>query len=207
MPSLPQIKLKRTMLLGIASVLLLILSVGGFLYYQQLAQERKLAEIEANKLENKIIKARLYREKNPLDNYYVNLTTNYNNRIRVNVNDGKFRTYVIAEVIIKVQDAATRKSVREILPLIENKANILISAMPADDLRAVTGRNAIAQQLLLFANNLLDPEITNRYIKQFSADPTQQKDENNQSDSLPFEITAEDLPVQAVLFDAFMLTR
>ncbi|NBX12046.1 MAG: hypothetical protein EBR19_07580 [Chitinophagaceae bacterium] len=207
MANLPQLKLNKTILLGIASVLLLVMSVGGFLYYQQLAHEKELAEIEANKLENKIIKARLYREKNPLDNHYVKLTSNHYNRLQVNVNDGKFRTYVVAEIILKVQNAAIKSSIKDILPLIEHKANTLLASMPAEELRTAVGRNAFAQQLLLFANNLLDPELTNWYVKQFSAEPTQPKDGDNPIDSLPFEITVEDLPVQAVLFDAFMLSR
>ena len=94
MPKLTPLKINKKILIVISAVFLLILAVGGFFYYQQLAYEKELAEIEANKLENKIIKARVYREKNPLDNYYVKLTSNHYNRIQVNVHDGKFRTYV-----------------------------------------------------------------------------------------------------------------
>ena len=43
----------------------------------------------------------MYREKNPLDNHYVKLTSNHYNRIQVNVKDGKFRTYVTAEIVFK----------------------------------------------------------------------------------------------------------
>ena len=104
MPKLTPSKINKKILIVISAVLLLILSVGGFFYYQQLTYEKELAEIEANKLENKIIKARAYREKNPLDNHYVKLTSNHYNRIQVNVNDGKFRTYVTAEIVLKVQN-------------------------------------------------------------------------------------------------------
>ena len=104
MPKLTPLKINKKILIVISAVFLLILAVGGFFYYQQLAYEKELAEIEANKLENKIIKARVYREKNPLDNYYVKLTSNHYNRIQVNVHDGKFRTYVTAEIVLKVQN-------------------------------------------------------------------------------------------------------
>ena len=115
MPKLTPSKINKKILIVISAVLLLILSVGGFFYYQQYAYEKELAEIEANKLENKIIKARVYREKNPLDNHYVKLTSNHYNRIQVNVNEGNFRTYVTAEIVLKVQNSSVASSVKSCL--------------------------------------------------------------------------------------------
>ena len=207
MPKLTPLKINKKILIVISAVLLPILSVGGFFYYQQLTHEQELAEIEANKLENKIIKARVYREKNPLDNHYVKLTSNHYNRIQVNVNDGKFRTYVTAEIVLKVQNSATASNLKNVLPLIEHKANTLLSSIPAKDLRSAFGRNAFTQQVLLFANDLLDPELTTLYKNQFNATPAKTGDNKSETDSLPFEITTEDLPVQAVLFEAFVINR
>ena len=206
MPKLTPSKINKKILIVISAVLLLILSVGGFFYYQQLTYEKELAEIEANKLENIIIKARVYREKNPLDNHYVKLTSNHYNRIQVNVHDGKFRTYVTAEIVLKVQNISVASSVKSILPLIEHKTNTLLSSIPAQDLRSAFGRNAFTQQVLLFANDLLDPELTTLYKNQFN--PTISKSSDDaQIASLPFEITTDDLPIQAILFEAFMISR
>ena len=206
MPKLTPLKINKKILIVISAVLLLILSVGGFFYYQQLTYEKELAEIEANKLENKLIKARVYREKNPLDNHYVKLTTNHYNRIQVNVNDGKFRTYVTAEIVLKVQNSSVASSVKNLLPLIEHKANTLLSSIPAQDLRSAFGRNAFAQQVLLFGNDLLDPELTTLYKNQFN--PVKSKsDDDPQIASLLFEITTDDLPIQAILFEAFVINR
>ena len=207
MPKLSSSTLRKKIFLAVAGVLFLALAVGGFFYYQQHAYEKELAEIEANKLENKIIKARLYREKNPLDNHYVKLTSNHYNRIQVNVHDGKFRTYVTAEIVLKVQNSSTASSVKNLLPLIEHKANTLLSSIPAQDLRSAFGRNAFTQQVLLFANDLLDPELTTLYKNQFNTMPTKARDDKSETDSLPFEITTEDLPIQAVLFEAFVINR
>ena len=178
MPKLSSSTLRKKILLAVAGVLFLALAVGGFFYYQQYAYEKELAEIEANKLENKIIKARLYREKNPLDNHYVKLTSNHYNRIQVNVNDGKFRTFVTAEIILKVQNSATASNLKNVLPVIEHKANTLLSSIPAQDLRSAFGRNAFTQQVLLFANDLLDPELTTLYKNQFNATPAKAGDNN-----------------------------
>jgi len=207
MPKLTPLKINKKILIVISAFLLLILSIGGFFYYQQYAYEKELAEIEANKLENKIIKARVYREKNPLDNHYVKLTSNHYNRIQVNVNDGKFRTYVTAEIVLKVQNSATASNLKNVLPVIEHKANTLLSSIPAQDLRSAFGRNAFTQQVLLFANDLLDPELTTLYKNHFNATPAKAGDNKSETDSLPFEITTEDLPVQAVLFEAFVINR
>ena len=207
MPKLSSSTLRKKIFLAVAGVVFLSLAVGGFFYYQQHAYEKELAEIEANKLENKIIKARLYREKNPLDNHYVKLTSNHYNRIQTNVNDGKFRTYVTAEIVLKVQDSSTASNLKNVLPLIEHKANTLLSAIPAQDLRSAFGRNAFTQQVLLFANDLLDPELTTLYKNQFNTIPTNAGDDKSETDSLPFEITTEDLPIQAVLFEAFVINR
>ena len=207
MPKLSSSTLRKKILLAVAGILFLAHAVGGFFYYQQHAYEKELAEIEANKLENKILKARLYREKNPLDNHYVKLTSNHYNRIQVNVNDGKFRTYVTAEIVLKVQNSSTASSVKNLLPLIEHKANTLLSSIPAQDLRSAVGRNAFTQQVLLFANDLLDPELTTLYKNQFNTIPTNAGDDKSETDSLPFEITTEDLPIQAVLFEAFVINR
>jgi flagellar basal body-associated protein FliL len=207
MPKLSSSTLRKKIFLAVAGVIFLALAVGGFFYYQQYAYEKELAEIEANKLENKIIKARLYREKNPLDNHYVKLTSNHYNRIQTNVNDGKFRTYVTAEIVLKVQNSATASNLKNVLPLIEHKANTLLSAIPAQDLRSAFGRNAFTQQVLLFANDLLDPELTTLYKNQFNTSPAKAGDNKSETDSLPFEITTEDLPVQAVLFEAFVINR
>ena len=207
MPKLSSSTLRKKILLAVAGILFLALAVGGFFYYQQHAYEKELAEIEANKLENKIIKARLYREKNPLDNHYVKLTSNHYNRIQVNVNDGKFRTFVTAEIVLKVQNSSTASNLKNVLPLIEHKANTLLSSIPAKDLRSAFGRNAFTQQVLLFANDLLDPELTTLYKNQFNATPAKTGDNKSETDSLPFEITTEDLPVQAVLFEAFVINR
>lgn len=207
MPKLSSLTLRKKIFLAVAGVFFLALAVGGFFYYQQHAYEKELAEIEANKLENKIIKARLYREKNPLDNHYVKLTSNHYNRIQVNVHDGKFRTYVTAEIVLKVQDSSTASNLKNVLPLIEHKANTLLSSIPAQDLRSAFGRNAFTQQVLLFANDLLDPELTTLYKNQFNTTPSKAGDNKSEKDSLPFEITTEDLPVQAVLFEAFVINR
>jgi hypothetical protein len=37
--------------------------------------------------------------------------------------------------------------------------------------------------------------------------PTKARDDKSETDSLPFEITTEDLPIQAVLFEAFVINR
>jgi flagellar basal body-associated protein FliL len=206
MPKLSSTTLRKKIFLAVAGVLFLALAVGGFFYYQQYAYEKELAEIEANKLENKIIKARVYREKNPLDNHYVKLTSNHYNRIQVNVNDGKFRTYVTAEIVLKVQNSSVTSSVKSILPLIEHNANTLLSSIPAQDLRSAFGRNAFTQQVLLFANDLLDPELTTLYKNQFNPAISKSSDDP-QIASLPFEITTDDLPIQAILFEAFMINR
>ena len=205
MPKLTPLKINKKILIVISAVLLLILSVGGFFYYQQLTYEKELAEIEANKLENKIIKARAYREKNPLDNHYVKLTSNHYNRIQVNVNDGKFRTYVTAEIVLKVQNSSVASSVKNLLPLIEHKTNTLLSSVPAQDLRSACGRNAFTQQVLLFANDLLDPELTTLYKNQFN--PVTSESDDDPQIALPFEITTDDLPIQAILFEAFVINR
>lgn len=207
MPKLLRLQFTKIILIAIAGFFMLGLTVGGVLYYQQTAHEKKLAEIEANKLENVIIRARLYRERNPLDNYYVKLTSEFYNRLQVNVPDGKFRTYLIAEISLKVQNGSIKSSIKDILPLLEHKANTLLSSIPADDLRTAAGRNGFAQQLLLFANNLMDPVITTIYTNQFNVDPALAKDQQTPLELLPFEITTEDLPIQAVLFEAFKLSR
>jgi hypothetical protein len=59
MPKLPSLKLTRKSLIAIGVVLLVLIAVGGFLAYQENEHQKKLAEIEENKLENKIIKASL----------------------------------------------------------------------------------------------------------------------------------------------------
>ena len=123
------------------------------------------------------------------------------------MNDGKFRTYVTAEIVLKVQDSSTASNLKNVLPLIEHKANTLLSSIPAKDLRSAFGRNAFTQQVLLFANDLLDPELTTLYKNQFNATPAKAGDNKSETDSLPFEITTEDLPVQAVLFEAFVINR
>ena len=141
MPKLSSTTLRKKIFLAVAGVLFLALAVGGFFYYQQYAYEKELAEIEANKLENKIIKARLYREKNPLDNHYVKLTSNHYNRIQVNVNDGKFRTYVTAEIVLKVRapESAELKQMKSgavLLGMLDPFDNAGIQAMAGQGITA-----------------------------------------------------------------------
>ncbi len=206
MPKLPSLKLNRKSLIVIGGVLLALIAVGGFLIYQENEHQKKLAEIEENKLENKIIKARQYREKNPFDNHYVKVSSHFYNRIQVNVKDGKYRSYATVELVLKVQNGRVKSAIKDILPLIEHKANTILGSMPADELRTTAGRNNIAQQLLLFANNLLDPQLTGLYLKQNNAESTK-SNQDEASENFPLEITVEDLPVQAVLFEAFMINR
>jgi len=206
MPKLPSLKLNRKSLIVIGGVLLALIAVGGFLIYQENEHQKKLAEIEENKLENKIIKARQYREKNPFDNHYVKVSSHFYNRIQVNVKDGKYRSYATVELVLKVQNGRVKSAIKDILPLIEHKANTILGSMPADELRTTAGRNNIAQQLLLFANNLLDPQLTELYLKQNNAESTK-SNQDEASENFPLEITVEDLPVQAVLFEAFMINR
>jgi hypothetical protein len=82
----------------------------------------------------------------------------------------------------------------------------LLSSIPAQDLRSAFGRNAFTQQILLFANDLLDPELTTLYKNQFNPVISKASDDT-QIASLPFEITMDDLPIQAILFEAFMISR
>jgi hypothetical protein len=60
--------------------------------------------------------------------------------------------------------------------------------------------------LLLFSNDLLDPQLTAIYLKQNNAGSTKPNPDETAED-FPLEITVDDLPVQAVLFEAFMINR
>lgn len=213
----PAKKKKTGLIIAIVAVLVLVLGAGGGWWYWQHQQKLKAAEAEAQ-LGNRL-KAQLnYRKQNkppifvPLDEMIVNLP-------------GKGgENYLQVKIVLRAGDSSVESKLKEFGPLVRDRVLTVLSSRSKDQLATVEGKQLLAREVALVINSIIEPQLTAIYVLQQEPSTADLRNlerlgaipkEGSAGDRISaaareaaaqfWRVTELDLPVQQVLFNAFVM--
>jgi flagellar basal body-associated protein FliL len=180
---------------------------------------KKKAEEEAeNSVEKRLMKQLEYKKENKppvfitLDEFLVNLPGSGGEH------------YLQTKLVLRTADASTEKRITEFLPLVRDRVLSVLSARTVSELASVEGKAAMAKDIALVINAIIEPQLTAIFILQ--QEPSTADLRNlERLGAIPKEtagggaysavakeaaaqfwkVTEMDLPVQAVLFNALVM--
>jgi len=216
----PPPKKSNKKLFIIIAVLVVLIggAVGGYMFMQKPEAEKKAAEAEANKPEN-ILKKQLTDRKQNAPPIYIAL-----DEMIVNLPGRGGEHYLQTKIVLRTADSSTEGKVKQFMPVIRDKIITVLSSRQMQELATVEGKTMMAREVALVINSIIAPQLTAIYILQqqpatadmqnlerIGAIPketsTGKKITNEAARAAAefWNVTEMDLPVQAVLFSAFVM--
>ncbi len=210
-------KSKKPLLIGGIAVAVLVAAGVGFTMW---SSAKKKAEEEAeNSVEKRLMKQLEYKKENKppvfitLDEFLVNLP-----------GSGGGEHYLQTKLVLRTADAATEKRITEFLPLVRDRVLAVLSARTVAELATVEGKAAMAKDIALVINAIIEPQLTAIFILQqepstldlrnlerLGAIPKETAGGGSYSAVAKeaaaqfWKVTEMDLPVQSVLFNALVM--
>lgn len=192
--------------------------VGYYMWSQSQAEaKRKQAELEATP-EYQLKKQMEFRKENKpprfikMDEFTVNLPGRGGEH------------YLQTAIVLRTGDSATEGKIKNFLPVIRDKIILVLSSRTMQELATVDGKNAMAKEIALVINSIIEPQLTAIYILQqrlesaelanlerIGAVPkTTSAGERLSQTAIEaaaqyWKVTEMDLPVQGVLFDRLVM--
>ncbi len=210
-------KSKKPLLIGGIAVVVLAAAGVGFTMW---SSAKKHAEEEAdNSVEKRLMKQLEHKKENKppvfitLDEFLVNLP-----------GSGGGEHYLQTKLVLRTADAATEKRITEFLPLVRDRVLAVLSARTVSELATVEGKAAMAKDIALVINAIIEPQLTAIFILQqepstldlrnlerLGAIPKETAGGGSYSAVAKeaaaqfWKVTEMDLPVQSVLFNALVM--
>ncbi len=210
-------KSKKPLLIGGIAVAVLAAAGVGFTMW---SSAKKQAEEQAeNSVEKRLMKQLEYKKENKppvfitLDEFLVNLP-----------GSGGGEHYLQTKLVLRTADAATEKRITEFLPLVRDRVLAVLSARTVAELATVEGKAAMAKDIALVINAIIEPQLTAIFILQqepstldlrnlerLGAIPKETAGGGSYSAVAKeaaaqfWKVTEMDLPVQSVLFNALVM--
>ncbi|MBU3724006.1 MAG: hypothetical protein FGM18_00665 [Burkholderiaceae bacterium] len=209
---------KKLIFIILGAVVVIGGGVGYYMYSQSQAEaKRKQAELEATP-EYQLKKQMEFRKENKpprfikMDEFTVNLPGRGGEH------------YLQTAIVLRTGDAATEGKIKNFLPVIRDKIILVLSSRTMQELATVDGKNAMAKEIALVINSIIEPQLTAIYILQqrlesaelanlerIGAVPkTTTAGERLSQTAIEaaaqyWKVTEMDLPVQGVLFDRLVM--
>ena len=211
-------KSKKPLLMGLTGALLLVLLVGGYSMWSS-EQAKKQAELMTPESVEKRLMLQLEdRKANKPPLFMTSLA-----EFLVNLPGAGGEHYLQTKLVLQVGDAATEKRVTDFLPLVRDRVLSVLSSRSVAELSTVEGKAAMAKDLALVINAIIEPQLTAifvlqqdpstidlRNLERLGAIPKQSNGEAygsvaKEAAAQFWRVTEMDLPVQAMLFSAFVM--
>jgi len=211
-------KSKKTLFIIIGLVVIIAGAVGGYLYMQQSAEARRIAEAEAKRPEN-ILKKQLMERKENSPPIYIPLE-----EMIVNLPGRGGEHYLQTKIVLRTNDSATEGKIKKFMPVIRDKIITVLSSRQMQELATVEGKVMMAREIALVINSIIAPQLTAIYILQQQPGTADMQNlerigavpkETSSGQKITGEaaraaaefwnVTEMDLPVQAVLFSSFVM--
>lgn len=209
---------KKTILMGLAVVVLLALAGGGYTMWSADQQKKKAEASTPEAVEKRLMKQLEDKKTNKPPVFITSL-----DEFLVNLPGKGGEHYLQTKVVLQVGDAATEKRVADFLPLVRDRMLTVLSSRSVSELATVEGKAALSKDLALVINAIIEPQLTAIFVLQ--QDPSTADLRNlerlgaipKQSDGASYStvakeaaaqfwrVTEMDLPVQAVLFSAMVM--
>lgn len=210
---------KKKLILVILAVVLLLGGGGGYYIWNKNAEDarQKQAELEATPEFQLRKQLQLRKENKPprfvkMDEFTVNLPGRGGEH------------YLQTNIVLRTGSAETEALIQKFLPVVRDKVILVLSSRPMAELSTVEGKNALAKEVALVINSIIEPQLTAIYILQqrlnssdlrnlerVGAIPQQTTAGERLSQTAIeaaaqyWKVTEMDLPVQGVLFDKLIM--
>ena len=192
--------------------------VGYYMWSQSQAEaRRKQAELEATP-EYQLKKQMEFRKENKPPRFVAM------DEFTVNLPGRGGEHYLQTKILLRTGDAATETKIKSFMPIIRDKILLVLSSRTMQELATVDGKNAMAKEIALVINAIIEPQLTAIYILQqrlesadlanlerIGAIPKQTTAGERLSQTAIeaaaqyWKVTEMDLPVQGVLFDRLVM--
>ena len=199
-----------------------VVAIGGCVGYyicsqSQAEAKRKQAELEATP-EYQLKKQMEFRKENKPPRFVAM------DEFTVNLPGRGGEHYLQTKILLRTGDAATETKIKSFMPIIRDKILLVLSSRTMQELATVDGKNAMAKEIALVINAIIEPQLTAIYILQqrlesadlanlerIGAIPKQTTAGERLSQTAIeaaaqyWKVTEMDLPVQGVLFDRLVM--
>ena len=213
-PAAPKSKLP--LMIG-GAVGALLLAVAGWYFFVHLPAVRHAEESDQS-VEKRLMK-QLERKKDNKPPVFITMDD-----FLVNLPGKGGEHYLQTKLVLRTADASTEKRITEFLPLVRDRVLSVLSARTVAELATVEGKDAMAKDIALVINAIIEPQLTAIFILQ--QEPSTADLRNlERLGAIPREtaggasysavakeaaaqfwkVTQMDLPVQAVLFNALVM--
>jgi flagellar FliL protein len=211
-------KSKKMLFLIIGLIVVLAGAVGGYLYMQHNAELKRQQEAEDKRPEN-ILKKQLMERKDNAAPIYIAL-----DEMIVNLPGRGGEHYLQTKMVLRTNDGSTEDKIKKFLPVIRDKVITVLSSRQMQELATVEGKTMMAREVALVINSIIAPQLTAIYILQqqpstadiqnlerIGAVPKETSSgqkitgEAARAAAEFWNVTEMDLPVQAVLFNTFVM--
>ena len=132
--------------------------------------------------------------------------------------------YLQASLVLRTADGSTEGRIKDFLPIVRDRVILVLSSRTMQELSTVEGKNAMAREIALVINSIIEPQLTAIFILQ-QQPGTADLQNLERIGAMPQSTTAGeklsqtavqaaaqfwkvsemDLPVQQVLFDKFVM--
>ena len=216
--SAPAGKSKKPLVLGLAGAVLLVLLAGGYTMWSSDQKKKQAEQSTPEAVEKRLMKQLEDKKTNKPPVFITSL-----DEFLVNLPGAGGEHYLQTKLVLQVGDAATEKRVSEFLPLVRDRVLSVLSSRSVSELSTVEGKAAMAKDLALVINAIIEPQLTAifvlqqdpsttdlRNLERLGAIPRQGNGDSYSSVAKEaaaqfWRVTAMDLPVQAVLFSALVM--
>jgi flagellar FliL protein len=211
-------KSKKMLFLIIGLIVVLAGAVGGYFYMQHNAELKRQQEVEEKRPEN-ILKKQLMERKDNAAPIYIAL-----DEMIVNLPGRGGEHYLQTKMVLRTNDGSTEDKIKKFLPVIRDKIITVLSSRQMQELATVEGKTMMAREVALVINSIIAPQLTAIYILQqqpstadiqnlerIGAVPKETSSgqkitgEAARAAAEFWNVTEMDLPVQAVLFNTFVM--
>jgi len=209
-------KSRKPLIIGAIAAALVLGGGGGFWKWQQ---ARKQAEEEAERSVEARLKKQLETRKQNKAPVFIQL-----DEFLVNLPGAGGEHYLQAKLVLRTADATTESRIKEFLPMVRDRVIAVLSSRSIGELATIEGKDAMARDVALVINAIIEPQLTAIYILQqepqtadlrnlerLGAIPRQTAGGGSYSAVAReaaaqfWKVTEMDLPVQAVLFNSLVM--
>lgn len=210
-------KSKRPLIAGAVAVLLLLAGAGWY-FGMHLPAKRLAAEESDRSVEKRLMK-QLERKKDNKPPVFITM-----DEFLVNLPGKGGEHYLQTKIVLRTADTSTEKRITDFLPLVRDRVLAVLSARTLAELATVEGKDAMAKDIALVINAIIEPQLTAIFILQqepstvdlrnlerLGAIPRETAGGSSYSAVAKeaaaqfWKVTAMDLPVQAVLFSSLVM--
>ncbi len=212
-------KKKKLFILGAIGALVVIGAVVGYMMYAKGAAEKAAKQAELEQTPEYKLQQQLKFKKENKPPSFIKM-----DEFTVNLPGRGGEHYLQANIVLRTADGATEGRIKDFLPIVRDRVIQVLSSRTMQELSTVEGKNAMAREIALVINSIIEPQLTAIFILQQQPGTADMQNLERigampqsttageklsqtavQAAAQFWKVSEMDLPVQQVLFDKFVM--